>query len=316
LETGHDVVVIDNFSNSAPSNIDAITEVAGRRPVCIEADIRDRRRIREALAQSGCDCVLHLAALKSVPESISHPERYEDVNVGGTAILVEEALRARIHKFIFCSSAAVYGQQSGAAHSEMDTPAPSTPYAHSKWAAEQLLREAARSQSGFRACSLRCFNPIGSHPTAQFESSSAAGDLLSNVLLARRNESVVDVFGVDYDTPDRSAVRDFVHVMDVADGCVAASTLLAATTNAAFEGAPTFNLGTGRGCSVLQLIETMEKIGGKSIRWRERARRSGDIAVSVADPTLCATVFNWRARRSLEMGCVDALRSFERSLSV
>lgn len=315
LDAGHEVTIVDSFINSVPANIEAITEAAGRKLVCIKADIRDVSRIRKTFGSSRFDGVLHLAALKSVPESIGHPERYQDVNERGTAVLLKETLHAGVSCFVFCSSAAVYGAQNGAPLLETDTPAPSTPYAQSKWAAEQLLQETASTHPGFRVCSLRCFNPIGSHPSARFaRRQDLPLDLLTNVLLARHTGSPVDIYGMDYPTSDRTAVRDFIHVMDVADGCVAAVSFLTTKTTESAESATTFNLGSGRGCSVLNLIETTKRVGAKAISWRQKARRTGDIAVSVADTQFSAATLNWQARRSLEEGCADALRSFERTL--
>lgn len=314
VEAGHEVTVVDNFSTGAQHNIDAIRDVTGQSVTCIRADIRDRDRIREALGMSRYDAVLHLAALKSVSDSLRHPERYEDVNVRGTAVLIDETVRAGIARFVFVSSAAVYGQRTVARLSEADVPVPSTPYAHSKWAAEQLLHETARTRSGFRSCILRCFNLVGSHCSGRLANHGLLPtDLLSNILLARQSGKAVDVFGLDYDTPDRSAIRDFTHVMDVAEGCVAAASPSLASDESIAE-PTTINLGTGRGTSVLNLIDALGRIGGRSIRWIERPRRAGDIAMSIADPTISRRLLNWQAHRSLETACADSLRSFEKSL--
>lgn len=315
IEAGHELVVIDDFSNSDPGSLEVVIELTGGKLNCIESDVRDRFRIRRAMAQEGFDAVLHLAAMKSVPKSIRCPEQYEDVNVRGTSVVLEEAVSAGIGNFVFCSSAAVYGAQRFARVSETDTPNPSTPYARTKLAGEQMLQDVARSRRNIHTCSLRCFNPIGAHSSGSVGGRAREQplDLLSNILIARRDNSAVEIFGVDYDTPDRSAIRDFVHVMDIAEGCLAAVTLLArAGTND--DNACTFNLGTGRGISVLHLIRVVEKVGARPILRRQNARRAGDISVSVADPTLCATTLKWEARRSLEEACADALRSFEREV--
>lgn len=317
LEAGHDVVALDDFSNSDRGILDTVMDLAGRKLKWIEADIRDRSPVKAALRQGTFDAILHLAALKSAQESFRLPEQYQDVNVEGTSVLLEEAVLAGVNKFVLCSSAAIYGAQVAPRVSETDLPAPTTLYAQTKLFAEQILRDVARSRRDFRACSLRCFNPIGAHPSGLIgnHGKKQTFDLLSNVLRARQNRSAVNIFGTDYDTPDRSAIRDFIHVMDVADGCAAALAFLAKQADADLDNAWTFNLGTGRGCSVLHLIDTVEMVGAKQIRRQARARRAGDIPISVADPTFSASMLNWKARRSLEEACVDALRSFERNLS-
>ncbi len=316
LEAGHDVVVIDNFSNSDRDNLSRVMEVSGRELTWIEADVRDRLRIRETLSQDDFDAILHFAALKSAPDSIRHPERHHDVNVGGTTILLEETLRAGVDKFVFCSSAAVYGVQHSARARETDNPCPTTPYARTKVAGEQLLRNAAHTRVEFKTCSLRCFNPIGAHPSGLlgYHFTHQPEDLLSRVLAARHHRRAIDIYGTDHDTSDRSAVRDFVHVVDIADGCMAALAFLADGVDRN-SNQWTFNLGTGRPCSVLELIGAMEKVGEMPILKRERPRRAGDISISVADPTSSAATLKWQAWRSLEEACADALTAFDISLS-
>ena len=305
------MVVVDNFSNSDRDNLSKIMEVSGKELTWIEADVRDRLRIRETLGQDGFDAILHFAALKSSPDSIRHPERYHDINVGGTTILLEETLRAGVDKFVFCSSAAVYGVQHSSRAGETDILSPPTPYASTKLACEQLLRDAARTRVELKTCSLRCFNPIGAHPSGLLRNHFARQpeDLLSCVLAARHHRRAIEIYGTDHDTPDRSAIRDFVHVIDIADGCLAALAFLSDPTGKS-SNQWTFNLGTGRPCSVLELIGTMERVGERPILRRERPRRAGDISISVADPTFSAATLKWRAHRSLEEACTDALKAF------
>lgn len=307
-EAGHDVLAIDNFANSDEGVMTAVSALVGHRFKWSKADIRDQASMAKLIVPGAFDAILHLAALKSVPESLEKPDLYWQNNVGGMAVLLKEARAAGISMFVFSSSATVYGFQERVPISESATLAPSNPYAWTKLAGERMLRELAHSQPDFRACILRYFNPVGAHKSGEIGENprQPASNLFPIALAASRDRRTIDIYGTDYATPDGSAIRDFVHVMDVAEAHVSALNFLASEKSRG--DAWIFNLGTGRGCSVIELIRTIEKVGRRPIPIRSVGRRQGDIAISVADPSLGEALLGWRARRSLEEACADALR--------
>jgi len=310
LQAGHDIVVVDNFSNSDATVLQTVMEIGGRRLCSIEADIRDRKAMKSVLSEGKFDGILHFAALKSAPESLEQPELYWDVNVGGTAILLEAALAAGVRKFVFSSSAIVYGTQEIVPTPETAPLRPINPYAWSKLVGEQMLDDVGRSRVNFHACSLRYFNPIGNHSSGRIGENpkQRATNIFPVILSACRDRKPVNIYGTDYDTRDGSAVRDFIHVMDVAEGHSAALKFLVTKEAGAGSDAAIFNLGTGQGSSVRDLVHAMERAAGTTIECRESGRRAGDIAISVANPERSATILGWRARRSLDQACSDAMR--------
>lgn len=314
LEQGHDIVVLDDYSNSSPTVPQTVRDLTGGRLEAIEADIRDRTAVRAAVARGPFDAVVHFAALKSAPESVAQPARYWDVNVGGMAILLDEVLAAGTKRFIFSSSAIVYGHQEAVPIPESATTTSLNPYGSTKLAGERMLREVARAVPGFRACSLRYFNPVGGHPSARLGENprQPGGNLFPLILKACRANAPVAINGTDYATPDGSTVRDFVHVMDLAEGHAAALRFLLAQDGPGAAEPSIFNLGTGQGASVLELIAMTERAMGRPIERRIAPRRAGDIVVSVADVQRAADVLGWRARRTLEEACRDAVRVLDR----
>jgi UDP-glucose 4-epimerase len=313
-EAGHEIVAIDNFANSDESVLAAVSSLVGRRVEWSRADIRDRDAMAKLIVPGAFDAILHLAAFKSVPESLQEPDLYWDNNVGGMAVLLRAVRTAGISMFVFSSSAIVYGPQERVPISESASVAPLNPYACTKLAGERMLRDLAHSQPDFRACILRYFNPVGAHQSGELAENPRLppSNLLPIALAASRDRKTIDIFGTDYDTPDGSAIRDFVHVMDIAEGHVSALNFLANDKSRRRGDAWIFNLGTGRGCSVFELIRIVEKVGRRAISIRLAGRRKGDIAISVADPSLSAALLGWRARRSLDEACADALRGNSR----
>ncbi len=311
-DAGHEVLAIDNFANSDERILTAVSGlVSGRSFGWSRIDIRDRDAMAKLIVPGAFDAILHLAALKSAPESLGKPDRYWDHNVGGMAVLLRAVLAAGIGKFVFSSSAIVYGAQERVPIPESASLAPQNPYAWTKLAGERMLRDLAQSQPDFRACILRYFNPVGAHASGEIGENPRlpASNLFPIALAASREQRPIDVYGTDYDTPDGSAIRDFVHVMDIAEGHVSAVNFLTNNQSKNRGDAWTFNLGTGRGCSVIELIRIVEKVGRRSISTRFAGRRKGDVPISVADPSLSAALLGWRARRSLDEACADALRS-------
>ncbi len=313
-EAGHEIIAIDNFANSDESVLAAVSSLVGRRVEWSRADIRDRDAMAKLIVPGAFDAILHLAAFKSVPELLQEPDLYWDNNVGGMAVLLRAVRTAGISMFVFSSSAIVYGPQERVPISESASVAPLNPYACTKLAGERMLRDLAHSQPDFRACILRYFNPVGAHQSGELAENPRLppSNLLPIALAASRDRKTIDIFGTDYDTPDGSAIRDFVHVMDIAEGHVSALNFLANDKSRSCGDAWIFNLGTGRGCSVFELIRIVEKVGRRAISVRLAGRRKGDIAISVADPSLSAALLGWRARRSLDEACADALRGNSR----
>lgn len=309
-EAGHEVFAIDNFANSDESALTGVSALVGRRFEWSRADIRDRDAMAKLIAPGAFDVILHLAALKSVPESLKKPELYWDNNVGGMAVLLRAVRAAETSMFVFSSSATVYGAQERVPISESASPAPLNPYACTKLAGERMLSDLVHSQPDFRACILRYFNPVGAHKSGGIGENlkEPASNLFPMAIAACRNQRTVEIYGTDYETPDGSAIRDYVHVMDIAEAHVSAVNFLASDKSRNRGDAWIFNLGTGQGCSVIELIRKIEKVSRRPIITRATGRRKGDIAISVADPSLSEALLGWRARRSLEEACADVLR--------
>ena len=305
LEAGHEVAVLDDFSNSHFDVLPDVMKLTGKTLEWLKADICNRDMIASFIAQGSFDVVMHFAALKSAPESIEQPLRYWEVNVAGTTALVRACLDAGIDKFVFSSSAIIYGAQERTPIPESAQPGPSTPYAWTKLAGEHLLLNLSESRPDFQVCILRYFNPIGAHSSGQLGENSRqqASNLFPIVLSACRNGLTVDVYGGDYSSSDGSAIRDFIHIMDVAEGHLAAVNLLAQNIGPAKSNAWTFNLGTGKGTTVLQLIGAMEKASGQTISIRKTMRRPGDIGVSVADPSLATTSLRCSPQTTIDDAC-------------
>jgi UDP-glucose 4-epimerase len=308
LNAGHDVVVLDDFSNSDAGILQKVMDIAGRRLQWLQADIRDFNAVSAVVEGGAFDAIVHFAALKSVPESIGQPKRYWDVNVGGMGVLLRAAVAANVRKFIFSSSAVVYGKQKQLPIPETAPALATNPYALTKIAGEQLLHSLAGCCVDVRVCILRYFNPIGAHPSGLIGENpkQTPTNLFPVVLQASLCGGAVDIYGMDYPTPDGSAIRDFVHVMDVAEAHSAALDYLTCSKTTA--PVTTLNLGTGEGLSVLQMIDAMERASGSSIVRRSAAKRADDIVCSVADVSKAAAELGWRSTRTLDDACRDGLR--------
>jgi UDP-glucose 4-epimerase len=298
LNAGFDVVVVDNLCNASAESLRRVAQLAGRTPVFVEGDIRDRTLLDKLLAQHPVQAVLHFAGLKAVGESVAHPLRYFDNNVVGTITLCQAMAAAGVFKLVFSSSATVYGDPVTVPISE-DQPVGHTtnPYGRSKLMVEQLLGDLAASDPRWRVALLRYFNPVGAHESGQIgeDPNGIPNNLLpyiTQVAVGKLPE--LSVFGNDYPTIDGTGVRDYIHVVDLAQGHLAALKVLQTRT-----GTHVWNLGTGQGYSVLQIIQAFEAAIGKSIPYRIVKRRPGDIAVCYADPTKAATELAWSANRDL-----------------
>ncbi|MFY8147648.1 MAG: UDP-glucose 4-epimerase GalE [Prochlorococcaceae cyanobacterium] len=320
LEAGHGLVVLDNFANSSPEALRRVAELGGLEgaqngPWCdaasqprlwlVEGDVRRPDDLDAAFGAAGpIEAVVHFAGLKAVGESVAEPLRYWDTNLGGSLRLLEAMRRHDCRTIVFSSSATLYGYPEQVPIPETAPIQPINPYGHSKAAVEQVLADVAASEPGWRIARLRYFNPVGSHPSGRIgeDPEGIPNNLfpfLSQVAVGRRE--ALQVFGGDWPTPDGTGVRDYIHVMDLAEGHRAAvETLLAEEPQLL-----TVNLGSGRGHSVLEVVQAFERACGHPLPVVITERRPGDAAATVADASLAAQRLGWRTRRSLEEICRD-----------
>ena len=304
LATGADVVILDNLSNAKASVIDRITAIAGRKPKFIEGDIRDRATLDRALLN--CDAVIHFAGLKAVGESVAKPIEYYDNNVAGSVKLFEAMRDAGVKTLVFSSSATVYGDPASVPIRE-DFPLSATnPYGRSKLMIEDMLRDIAKADDTWRIALLRYFNPVGAHASGTLgeDPNGIPNNLMpfvSQVAVGKLPQ--LAVFGNDYPTPDGTGVRDYIHVVDLALGHLAALSRLAEVP-----GLLTVNLGTGHGYSVLDMVHAFERASGRPVPYRIAPRRAGDIAQCYADPGLAKQLLGWTAERDIDAMCNDTWR--------
>ncbi len=304
LGKGHQVTILDNLSNSSPLVVDRIAGICGRRPDLIVADVRDHSALRTVFQDAGFDAVIHFAGLKAVGESVAEPQRYYDNNVNGSLTLFRAMSSANLRRLVFSSSATVYGDPHSVPIRE-DFPLHVTnPYGRSKLMVEEMLRDIAHAEAGWQIALLRYFNPVGAHPSGEIgeDPRGAPNNLMpyiTQVAVGRRKS--LSVFGNDYGTPDGTGIRDYIHVMDLAGGHLAALKALEARA-----GVLTVNLGTGRGYSVLDMVKAVERASGKTIPYAVASRRPGDVAVSFADPSLAASLLGWKAEHGLDAMCRDS----------
>jgi UDP-glucose 4-epimerase len=303
LDHGYEVVVVDNYSNSTPAALDRVQKVAGRPLIAYEVDLRDRRALDDVFARHPIDAVIHFAAKKAVGESMAIPIDYYDINLAGTTSLLASMHAHGVHQLVFSSSCSIYGE-AAAPLSEDDAASPTNPYARTKWICEQILRDACARYEELSAIALRYFNPIGAHPSGLLGevptgTPNNVVPYLMQVAVGRLDR--LSVFGADYGTPDGTAVRDYIHVLDVVTGHRVAMEHLADET-----GLRVFNLGTGVGTSVLQLVAALSEACGQELPYTITDRRPGDVAALVADPGKVRRAWGWRATRDLRDMCRDA----------
>ena len=310
LEAGHDLVVLDDFSNSSPESLRRVRELAGlgshsTRLQIVEGDIRSQGDLLKAFEMVQCiDAVIHFAGLKAVGESVSEPLRYWDINLAGSQCLLSVMQKQNCRTLAFSSSCTVYGLPAQVPVAEDAPVQPINPYGFTKAAVEQMLEDLSGSEPGWRIARLRYFNPVGAHPSGRIgeDPNGIPNNLfpfVSQVAVGRRQE--LQVFGSDWPTADGTGVRDYIHVMDLAEGHLAAVKHL-------IEVGPqllTMNLGSCQGHSVLDVVKAFEQSSGKPVPHRLVARRPGDAATTVADPSLANRVLSWRTKRSLEEMCRD-----------
>lgn len=306
LEAGHDVVILDNLSNSDASAARQIEQICGRKLAFIEGDIRDKTLLGQVFSNYPISAVLHFAGLKAVGESVAQPLTYYENNVGGTLDLLSSMRDAGVRTMVFSSSATVYGDPESVPIRETFPLSTTNPYGSSKLMIENILADVYESEPGWRFARLRYFNPVGAHQSGLIgENPSGVPNNLMPFIAqtAAGLRDQLNVFGDDYPTADGTGVRDYIHVLDLAEGHVAALDYLAGN-----EDMLTVNLGTGRGVSVLEMIRTFESVNACKVPHRIAGRRPGDIAECWADTSLANQLLGWRARRGLEDMCRDTWR--------
>jgi len=306
IQAGFEVTILDNLCNSKPVVVDRLEHICGTRPAFVEGDVRDRSLLRDLFSHGKFDAVIHFAGLKAVGESVALPLAYYDNNVSGSIALLQAMREQGVKTLIFSSSATVYGDPQRVPIKE-DFPLGATnPYGRSKLMIEEVLGDLAQAETGWNIARLRYFNPAGAHHSGLIgeDPNGIPNNLMPYVaqVASGRRESL-SVFGNDYPTPDGTGVRDYIHVVDLARGHVAALNTFRRTT-----GLLTVNLGTGRGYSVLEMVAAFEKASTRSVAYRICPRRAGDIATCYADPTLAEQVLGWRAEYGIETMCADAWR--------
>jgi UDP-glucose 4-epimerase len=307
LLAGFEVVVLDNLCNSSPASLTRVAKIAGRSATFVQGDIRDSALLERLFTEHSVGAVLHFAGLKAVGESVSLPLRYYDNNLHGSQVLLQAMSNASVFNIVFSSSATVYGEPAQMPISEgCPVGQPTNPYGRSKLMVEEMLRDLAVSDPRWRIAILRYFNPVGAHESGLIgeDPNGIPNNLLpyiAQVAVGKLPE--LAVFGNDYPTRDGTGVRDYIHVVDLAEGHLQALNALETRT-----GAHVWNLGTGQGYSVIDMVRAFEAASGKPVPYRIAPRRPGDIATCYAAPTKAARELGWKAKRGLPEMMRDAWR--------
>ncbi|RXZ43454.1 UDP-glucose 4-epimerase GalE [Crenobacter cavernae] len=304
LDAGYELVVLDNLSNSKHDVLQRVEDIAGKKPIFVEGDIRDAELLDAVFSRFPIDAVLHFAGLKAVGESVEQPLRYYDNNVSGSLRLVEAMQRHGVKTLVFSSSATVYGDPHAVPISEDFPLQPTNPYGRSKLMVEDMLRDLHHADPEWRIAILRYFNPVGAHDSGLIgeDPNGVPNNLLPYIAqVAVGKLAKLRVFGDDYPTPDGTGVRDYIHVVDLARGHLKALEALRPESNLL-----TVNLGTGRGYSVLEMVKAFAAASGRAIPYEVVARRPGDIAECRADPTLAERLIGWKADKGLDEMCASA----------
>jgi UDP-glucose 4-epimerase len=313
LAAGYEVIVIDNLDNSSREALERVQQLAGKPLQFYQADISDREALATIFSAHAIEAVIHFAGLKAVGESVSHPMRYYRNNVAGTLTLLEAMAEAGIKSIVFSSSATVYGDPATVPIREDFPLAATNPYGRTKLMIEEILRDLWQSDRQWNITLLRYFNPVGAHASGLIgeDPNGIPNNLMpyiSQVAVGRLEE--LAVFGNDYPTPDGTGVRDYIHVTDLAQGHIAAIHHAASRQRQeiGYPSVLTYNLGTGRGYSVLEMVHAFEKASGRKVPYRIIGRRPGDIAACYADPARANRELGWKAERGIEEMCADTWR--------
>jgi len=305
-EAGYEAVVFDNFCNASHESIRRVEKIVGKKITTIEGDIRDKEALHTVFNNHNIDAVIHFAGLKAVGESVEQPLKYYDNNVYGTVALCEVMAAHNCKSIIFSSSATVYGDPATTPITEDFPTSATNPYGRSKLFIEEILRDLHISDPAWKVVLLRYFNPVGAHPSGTIgeDPNGIPNNLMPYIAQTAVGKlSCLSVFGDDYKTPDGTGVRDYIHVMDLAEGHVKA---LEKLKN--FNEVMTINLGTGTGYSVLDMVKAFEKASGKEVPYCIAPRRAGDIAECYADPSYAKEILGWEASRGVDEMCQDSWR--------
>jgi UDP-glucose 4-epimerase len=305
-DAGYVPIILDNFATSSRNAVPRLSALTGLALDVVEADVRDSQALRRTFHDFPIVAVVHCAALKGVGDGEARPLAFWDVNVGGTVALAEVMGEAGVARFVYSSSATVYGQPDRLPVAEEAPLRPQNVYGRTKRAAEDFLRDLTRANANWRIAILRYFNPAGAHPSARI--GEHFGERRENLVphlcgIAAGAEGELAIYGSDWPTPDGTGIRDYLHVVDLAEAHVAAVRFLASAP-----GATTFNLGAGRGYSVLEVVTAFERACGRRIARTFVPRRAGDVACYYADPSRAEALLAWHARRGLDAICEDAWR--------
>jgi UDP-glucose 4-epimerase len=313
LNSGKDIVIVDNFSNSKPKALEAIKKITGKDFKFYEINYLDREKLKKVFEENDIEAVLNFAGYKSVGESVRKPLEYYDNNISGCLVLLETMQKYGVKKFVFSSSATVYGEPERIPLTEdCKTGGTTNPYGTTKLFIEQILKDIYNSDNSWDICILRYFNPVGAHESGLIgeEPQGIPNNLMPYVArVAAGILPELSVFGNDYDTPDGTGVRDYIHVVDLAKGHVKALEKL----DKEHEGLFIYNLGTGTGYSVLDMVKAFEKATGKEVKYKIAPRRSGDIAKCYADPAKAKIELGWVAEKNLDDMCKDSWHYIEMS---
>ncbi len=307
LNAGYDIIILDNFVNSKPESLKRIKELTGKDFKFYQADIRDEEAMTKVFAENKIDAVIHFAGLKSVPQSSKEPLNYYDNNIAGTVCLCRVMDKAGCKKLVFSSSATVYGSKNPSPlREDMPTGGTTNPYGTTKYFIEQILQDLCISDSEWGVSILRYFNPIGAHKSGRIgeDPNGIPGNLMPYITqVAIGKLECLNVCGNDYPTPDGTGVRDYIHVVDLALGHIKALDRLLKV-----KGCEVYNLGTGKGYSVLDVVKAFEKASGIKINYRIAPRRAGDVACCYADATKAKEVLGWQAQYDIDDMCADSWR--------
>ena len=306
LEAGYEVVVLDNLVNSSAESIVRVQEITGQKIVFHKVDLLDRQAVKGVLKEEHIDAVIHFAGLKAVGESVEMPLSYYHNNITGTLMLLEAIKEYGIRNFVFSSSACVYGDPASVPIKEDFPLQPTNPYGQTKVMIEQILKDLHVTDPSYNIALLRYFNPVGAHPSGRIgeDPNGIPNNLVPYIAqVAAGRLAELSVYGEDYPTADGTGVRDYIHVLDLAGGHVKALERLTGNP-----GVVTYNLGTGRGYSVLEMVKAFENASGKEVPYKVVGRRPGDIASCFADPAKAEKELSWKAVRDIDEMCVDTWR--------
>ncbi len=304
IEQGHEVVLYDNLCNSDPSVLDNLEKITNKKIIFIEGDIRDTSLLSKTLKKYNIEAVMHFAGLKAVRESVQDPIRYYDNNVGGSISLIKAMQQNQVKKMVFSSSATVYGEPKYLPYDENHPKSPINPYGRSKLFIEDILRDISISDSEWSFAVLRYFNPLGAHESGLIGEipKGVPNNLMPYIVKVASGEiKTLKVFGSNYETRDGTGERDYIHVMDLAEGHLASLDFLKE-----HKGWYAINLGSGQSTTVLELIYCFEEINHKKIPYEMVARREGDLPAYYAKPELANTILKWKTKRSIESMCQSA----------